>query len=67
MTGVKNNVQSLYRRVMWRLSRSGCNGAPVGGGRRFLTSAQYAEIRRKRADLDAKLRQMTTAERARRR
>ena len=39
----------------------------LNGGRRFLTSAQYAEIRRKRADLEAKLWQLTTAERQRRR
>jgi hypothetical protein len=35
--------------------------------RRLLTKAQFAEIRRKRADLDAKLWQMTKAERDRRR
>jgi hypothetical protein len=29
----------------------------------LLTSAQYAEMRRKRADLDAKLKQMTAVER----
>jgi hypothetical protein len=34
---------------------------------RILTGAQYAEKRRKRADLDAKLRQLTSAERDRRR
>jgi hypothetical protein len=33
----------------------------------LLTSAQFSEVRRKRADLDAKLRQMTSAERERRR
>jgi hypothetical protein len=32
-----------------------------------LTSAQFSEVRRKRADLDAKLRQMTSAERERQR
>ena len=36
------------------------------GRRRFLTSAQFAHVRRKRADLDAKLWQMTKAERERR-
>jgi hypothetical protein len=35
------------------------------GGRRFLTSAQLAQMRRKLADVDAKLRQMTAAERQR--
>jgi hypothetical protein len=44
----------------------GPTGNP-NGQRRFLTSAQFAEIRRKRADLDAKLWQMTKAERERRR
>jgi hypothetical protein len=39
----------------------------VIGKRRLLTSAQYAEIRRKLAELDAKLRQMTAAERNRNR
>ena len=39
----------------------------LGASRRFLTSAQDAEVRRKRADLDAKLRQLTSAERDRRR
>jgi hypothetical protein len=38
-----------------------------GAGRRLLTSAQQAEMRRKRADVDAKLRQMRMAERERRR
>jgi hypothetical protein len=41
-------------------------GSP-DGRRRFLTSAQCAEMRRKRADMDAKQRQMTAAERDRRR
>jgi hypothetical protein len=36
------------------------------GGRRFLIGAQFGEIRRKRADIDAKLRQMTEAEREKR-
>ena len=49
-----------------RLSVWSATGGP-NGAPRFLTSAQYAEIRRKRADLDAKLRQMTWAERGRRR
>jgi hypothetical protein len=44
----------------------GGTGSP-NGSRAPLTSAQYAELRRKRADLDAKLRQMTAAERDRRR
>ena len=49
-----------------RLSVWGATGDP-NSARRFLTDAQYAEIRRKRADLNAKLWQMTTAERGRRR
>jgi hypothetical protein len=36
-------------------------------GRRSLTDAQRSEMRRKRADLNAKLRQLATAERDRRR
>jgi hypothetical protein len=39
----------------------------INGGRRFLTSAQFAEVRRKLADVDAKLRQLSAAERVRRR
>jgi len=34
---------------------------------RLLTKAQYAEMRRKLADVEAKLRQLTAAERQRRR
>jgi hypothetical protein len=49
-----------------RLSVWGATG-DLHSPRRFLTDAQYAEIRRKRADLDAKLKQMTAAERGRRR
>jgi hypothetical protein len=49
-----------------RVSGWGATGHP-DGARHILTSAQYAEMRRKRADLDAKLRQMTAAERNRRR
>jgi hypothetical protein len=49
-----------------RLSVWGATGDP-NSARRFVTSAQYAEIRRKRADVDAKLKQMTAAERERRR
>jgi hypothetical protein len=49
-----------------RLRVWGATGDP-NGRRRTLTSAQFSEIRRKRADLDAKLRQMTAAERDRRR
>jgi hypothetical protein len=49
-----------------RLNGWGATGY-INGGRRFLTSAQYAEMRRKRVDLDAKLWQMTAAERDRRR
>ena len=41
-------------------------GSP-DGKRRLLTSAQFAEIRRKRADLNEKLWQLTAAERDRRR
>jgi hypothetical protein len=44
----------------------GATGSP-NGSRPLLTIAQYAEMRRKRVDLEAKLRQMTTAERERRR
>jgi hypothetical protein len=44
----------------------GATGSP-DGKRRFLTSAECAEIRRKRADLNAKLWQTTAAERERRR
>jgi len=47
-----------------RLSVWGATSDP-NSARRFLTSAQYAEMRRKRADLDAKLKQMTAAERGR--
>jgi hypothetical protein len=49
-----------------RLNGWGATGY-INLGRRFLTSAQCVEIRRKRADLDAKLWQMTAAERERRR
>jgi len=49
-----------------RVSDWGATGC-LGATRRFLTSAQNAEVRRKRADLDAKLRQMMVAERDRRR
>jgi hypothetical protein len=49
-----------------RLNGWGATGY-INGGRRFPTSAQYAEMRRKRADLDTKLSQLTTAERERRR
>ena len=41
-------------------------GSPEGKSR-CLTKAQFAEVRRKRAEVDAKLRQMTAAERERRR
>lgn len=44
-----------------RASGWGATGSS-DGKRRFLTSEQFAEIRRKRADLYAKLRQMTAAE-----
>jgi hypothetical protein len=49
-----------------RVSEWGATGYH-GASRRLLTSAQQAEMRRKRADVDAKLRQMTMAERDRRR
>jgi hypothetical protein len=45
-----------------RLNGWGGTGQSLGG-RRLLTSTQYAEIRRKLADVDAKLREMTAAER----
>ena len=72
---VRLNGPHCVRRALWlgnRQSRrrpdsaSGATGDP-NSARRFLTSAQYAEMRRKRADLDAKLKQMTAAERGRRR
>jgi hypothetical protein len=37
------------------------------GKRRLLTRSQFAEMRRKLADVDAKLRQLSAAERGRRR
>ena len=49
-----------------RVSGWGATGSP-NGSRPLLTSAQYAETRRKRADVDAKLKQLTAAERERRR
>jgi hypothetical protein len=48
------------------ISGWGATGSP-DGRRRPLSSVQWAEIRRKRADMYAKLRQMTAAERDRRR
>jgi hypothetical protein len=48
-----------------RVSSWGATGR-LDGKRRFLTKAQFAEMRRKRADLDAKLWQLTLAERDRR-
>ena len=45
-----------------RLNGWGGTGQTLGG-RRLLTSTQYAEIRRKLADVDAKLREMTAADR----
>jgi len=49
-----------------RLSDWGATGGSIGK-RRLLTSAQFAEMRRKLADVDAKLRQLSAAERGRRR
>ena len=49
-----------------RVSGWGATGSP-DGKRRLLTSAQWAEIRRKRADLYERLRQLTVSERERRR
>jgi len=49
-----------------RVSSWGATGRS-DGRRRFLTSAQFAERRRKLADLDAKLRQMAWAQHERRR
>jgi len=49
-----------------RVSGWGATGS-LNANQRLLTSAQRAEVRRKRADLDAKLRQLTVAERDRRR
>jgi hypothetical protein len=48
------------------VSEWGATGSSIGK-RRLLTSAQFAEMRRKLADVDAKLRQLGAAERARRR
>ena len=45
-----------------RRATGGHDGSP-----RLLTNAQYADKRRKRADMNEKLRQMTVAERERRR
>jgi hypothetical protein len=47
-----------------------CNSPHTGnciGKRRLLTRSQFAEMRRKLADVDAKLRQLSAAERGRRR
>jgi len=49
-----------------RVSDWGATGY-LGATCRFLTSAQQAEMRRKQADLNAKLRQLSMAERDRRR
>jgi hypothetical protein len=49
-----------------RLNRGGATGRPYGG-RRFLTSAQWRGMRLQLSDLDAKLRQLSSAERERRR
>jgi hypothetical protein len=49
-----------------RLSDWGATGSSIGK-RRLLTSTQFAEMRRKLADVDAKLRQLSAAERGRRR
>jgi hypothetical protein len=47
-----------------RLSDWSATGNSIGK-RRLLTSPQYAELRRKLADLDAKLRQLGATERGR--
>jgi hypothetical protein len=49
-----------------RVSDWGATGC-LGSTRRFLTSAQQAQVRLKRTELDAKVRQMMAAERDRRR
>jgi hypothetical protein len=49
-----------------RVSGWGVTGSPEGKGR-FLSKTQFAELRRKRADVHAKLRQMVYAERELRR
>jgi hypothetical protein len=49
-----------------RLSNWGATGSSIGN-RRLLTNAQFAEMRRKLADVDAKLRQLSATERGRRR
>ena len=43
------------------------DGSHLIGGPRFLTSVQRAELRRKLAEVEAKLRQLSAAERVRRR
>ena len=48
-----------------RLSDSGATGGSIGK-RRLLTRAQYAELRRKLADVDDKLRQLSAGEHGRR-
>jgi hypothetical protein len=48
-----------------RVSGLGATGSPESKGR-FLSKTQFAELRRKRADVHAKLRQMLYAERDRR-
>jgi hypothetical protein len=45
-----------------RLNGWGSTGR-LGGGRRFLTGAQWRGMRLQLSDLDAKLRQMTAVER----
>ena len=76
MRRVRLNGPRYATRVSWlsnRLSRLplmspiGAQRAAPKGKRRFLTSAQFAEMRRKLADVDAKLRQLSAAERGRRR
>ena len=49
-----------------RISGWGATGYP-NGSRTLMTSAQLREMRRQLSDLDAKLRQLSTAERERRR
>jgi hypothetical protein len=54
------------KRPSARVSNWGATGY-LGASRRFLTSPLQAEMRRRRTDLEVKLRQMTAAERERRR
>jgi hypothetical protein len=53
--------------LSWTTSHAPGSGTTrrIIGGHRFPSSAECSELRRKLADVDAKLRQLTTAERNR--